>query len=62
MVKLKSLHLENIQSWEDATIEFGPGLNAIIANNNVGKSVVFKTLRITCNPEFFAKPERAKLV
>lgn len=62
MVKLKSLHLENIQSWEDATIEFGPGLNAIIANNNVGKSVVFKTLKITCNPEFFAKPERAKLV
>lgn len=60
--KLKTLRLENCQSWKDATIEFGDGLNAIIASNNVGKSVIFKIIKITCNPEFFSKPERKKLI
>ena len=62
MIKLKSLHLENCQSWKDGTIEFGPGLNAIIAGNNVGKSVIFKIIKITCNPDFFTKQERVKLI
>lgn len=60
--KLRKLRLENCQSWKDATIEFGDGLNAIIASNNVGKSVIFKIIKITCNPDFFSKPERKKLI
>ena len=65
MVKLRKLRLQNFQSWKDETIELSDGLNAIIGvgdSNNTGKSVIFKALKVTCNPEYFTRAERNKLI
>lgn len=44
MCKLDKMRLVNCQSWEDTTIEFGPGINVLIGTNSTGKSVFFKVL------------------
>ena len=65
MVKLRTLRLENFQSWRDATVEFSDGLNAISAtgcSNNTGKSVIFKALKLTCDPDYFSRQEKKQLI
>lgn len=61
-VKLLQMRLTNCQSWEDGIINFSPGLNIIRADNNTGKSVIFKMLKITCKPDSLTNKERKELI
>ena len=62
MVKLKQMRLVNCQSWRDGIIDFSEGLNVIRAQNNTGKSVIFKALRITSNPSGYDKEDRIMFI
>lgn len=61
-VKLLQMRLTDCQSWEDGIINFAPGLNVIRAENNTGKSVIFKMLKITCKPNSLMNKERQELI
>lgn len=50
---LKHINLVNFQSWRDLTIDLSDGLNVIVADNGVGKSVIFKALEFAINPYKF---------
>lgn len=53
-VYLKAMRLINCQSHKDTTLSFSnEKLNVIIADNNVGKSVIFKMLKITATPKAY---------
>lgn len=54
---LKHINLVNFQSWEDLTIDLTGGLNVIVADNGVGKSVIFKALEFVLNPYKFTKSQ-----
>lgn len=60
---LKAIRLKGCQSWDDVTIEFScTKPNILVADNNVGKSVLFKMLKITANPKFYTSDERKHLI
>lgn len=60
---LKAIRLKDCQSWEDTTIQFSMDKpNILIADNSVGKSVVFKMLKITVYPKMFSSDERKDLI
>jgi hypothetical protein len=62
MVKLRSLRLVHCQSLKDVYYEFVDGLNVIIAENNTGKSVKWKMLKIACDPKVYSKEEMNELI
>ena len=39
---IKQMHLKNIQSWKDETVNFSQDLNVITARSERGKTVLFK--------------------
>lgn len=41
---IKKIHIQNIQSHKDTTLEFSPGINAIVGSSNNGKSAVLRAL------------------
>lgn len=55
---LTSIHLQNLQSWGDLTIELSAGLNVLIAENQTGKSVVFKVIRLCVAPDSLTPREK----
>lgn len=61
---LKSVRLVNCQSIKDITFNFATDrLNVIAANNSVGKSVLFKMLKITADPKQLPTiEERSQLI
>lgn len=60
---IESIRLVGCQSWEDTTIHLlGDKANIIVAPNNVGKSVLFKMLKITACPKFYSAKKRKKLI
>lgn len=60
---LKAIRLKGCQSWDDVTIEFSCSKpNILVANNNAGKSVLFKMLKITANPKIYSTDERKYLI
>jgi hypothetical protein len=61
-VKLVSARAVNCQSHEDTLFEFVPGLNVIVADNNVGKSVFIKMLKAAACPDYYDKDERNNLI
>ena len=54
----------NCQSMRDLTMHFATDkLNVIAADNSVGKSVLFKMLKVTANPKTLATiEERRQLI
>lgn len=62
MVKLSQMRLVNCQSWKDGVLEFTNGLNVIRADNNTGKSVIFKCLRATANPSGLDRDDRKDFI
>lgn len=63
IVRLRYIRMINCQSWQDAHITLVDGINAIRSdNNNVGKSVVMKLLRIATCPNALPKSERESLI
>ena len=61
---LESVRLVNCQSIKDITFKFSTErLNVIAANNSVGKSVLFKMLKITADPRQLSTiEERSQLI
>lgn len=60
---LKAIRLKGCQSWDDVTIEFSCSKpNILVADNNAGKSVLFKMLKITANPKIYSTDERKYLI
>ena len=45
-VLIRSVHLENIKSYRDATIELPPGLVAVSGQNGAGKSTILEVIGI----------------
>ena len=41
---LKKLRIKNFQGYEDAEVEFGPGFNAIVGENDCGKTSIFRDI------------------
>ena len=41
---IRSINIKNIQSHKDTTLEFSPGINAIVGSSNNGKSAVLRAL------------------
>lgn len=55
-MKLVKLQFINCQSFEDVTYEFAlDKINAIYADNNIGKSIMFKMMREAVCPGFYSK-------
>lgn len=53
----------NCQSWKNSTFDLATDrINVIIADNGTGKSVFFKMLKITTNPNYFSRAERKDLI
>jgi putative ATP-dependent endonuclease of OLD family len=46
---ISKLRIQNYRCFQDTTIEFKPGLNAIIGENNSGKTTVFRALGLIFN-------------
>ncbi len=60
---IKTISLINCQSWDNSTIELATDrVNVLEAENNVGKSVLFKMLRITADPKAYSAAERRQLI
>ncbi len=39
---IKKIHIQNIQSHKDSTLELSPGINAIVGSSNNGKSAILR--------------------
>lgn len=48
---IKELRLQNFQSHADTTLQFHPGVNAIIGQSDSGKSAILRGLRLVCYNE-----------
>lgn len=48
MEGIRSIRLQNFAGFVDATLPLSPGVNAIVGQNNIGKSRVMKALRAVC--------------
>ena len=60
---LKQVQMVGCQSWENCTFNLDPKkINVIIADNNTGKSVFFKMLKITACPKHFDADEQKDLI
>lgn len=60
---LEAIRFVNCQSFEDVTIDFATDkINILKAPNNTGKSVLFKMLKITANPNYLPPKKRSLLI
>lgn len=60
---LEAVRLVNCQSIEDATLDFATDrVNVIVADNNTGKSILFKMLKTTANPNWLSNKKRKQLI
>ena len=41
---IRSINIKNIQSHKDTTLEFSPGINAIVGSSNKRKKAVLRAL------------------
>src|SRR5829696_463554 len=46
-MQILQVELENIKSYERASIEFAPGVNAIVGHNGAGKSTILEAIGFT---------------
>lgn len=60
---LQAIRFVNCQSFDDVTLDFAlDRCNVIVAENNTGKSILFKFLKITANPNSFPPKKRKMLI
>ena len=43
---ISSIHIRNYRCFKDTTVDFQPGLNVIIGENNAGKTTLSKALML----------------
>ncbi len=57
------IRLQNCQSWVDGVLHLTTNrLNVIVGNNNAGKSVLFKILKLAGNAHYYDKTDRVDLI
>lgn len=62
-VMITQIRLKNCQSWDDITLDLATDrLNVIVADNDTGKSVFYKILKIVGSPKFYTKADRKELI
>lgn len=54
---LKSLTLRKFQSHKRKTIEFSPGVNTIVGDNDTGKSAIIRALQLVCLNKLSRSPD-----
>lgn len=60
---LEAVRFINCQSFEDVTLKFATDkVNILIADNSTGKSILFKMLKVTANPDYFTVKQRNLLI
>lgn len=60
---IKSINLVNCQSIENVTYNLASDrVNVIVADNNVGKSVLFKMLKLFASDKYYTPAERKELI
>lgn len=60
---IKIIKLLNCQSWKEGVIPLAQNsVNVLKADNNSGKSVLFKMLKMTVCPNYYTPKERKKLI
>lgn len=59
---LDKITIKNFQSMVNFTYDFCPGLNVIIADNNIGKSIIFKVIEVLVNGHKFNSDERREYI
>jgi putative ATP-dependent endonuclease of OLD family len=46
-----SIHIRNFRCFDDTTVEFNPGVNVIIGENNAGKTALLRALGLVFDRE-----------
>lgn len=60
---IKQIRLKNCQSFEDVTYTFAEDrLNVIVAENDTGKSILYKVLKLAGKPDYYSNAERRDLI
>lgn len=60
---IRQIRMKNCQSWEDITFDLSTDrLNVIVAENDTGKSVLFKMLKILASPKYYSRDDRKNLI
>lgn len=60
---LEAIRFINCQSFEDVTINFATDkANILVADNNTGKSILFKMLKVTASPNYYSAKKRSQLI
>ena len=60
---LEAIRFVNCQSFEDVTINFATDkANILVADNNTGKSILFKMLKVTASPNYYTAKKRTQLI
>lgn len=62
MVYLKSLYLHNFRLYEEAYIEFSPGINWICGNNATGKTSLLEAIHLLASGDSFRTRQLSNLI
>jgi len=52
---VKKIVLKNFRRFRDATVEFGPGLNIMVGDNEAGKSTVLEAINLALTSRWQGK-------
>lgn len=61
-ISISAIRIKHLQSWVDETIELGKGLNVVVAENGVGKSVILKALKVMLTPHRLSREARVDFI
>ncbi len=56
-MRILSVELQNLRSYRQATVEFAPGVNAILGHNGAGKSTILSAIGLAL---FNSRPPNSK--
>lgn len=60
---ITQIKLKDCQSWDNITIDLAANrLNVLVAENDTGKSVLFKALKIVGSPKYYTREDRKDLI
>lgn len=60
---IDQIRLKNCQSWKDITITLSQDtVNVLVAQNDTGKSVLFKILKLAGCPNYYSEKDRVDLI
>ncbi|WP_419698128.1 AAA family ATPase [Mucilaginibacter sp. NFX135] len=60
-MNIKQVTIKNFRNFEDITIEFSPGFQTIIGENNIGKSNLYWAIRLVLDKELSYNSRKLEL-